>query len=65
MNRSDITAEQATALEALYHRHNEDFKTSNSLEDFFATAYRAFGSYIMVPYAGMILGIEEDGYTHS
>jgi hypothetical protein len=28
-------------------------------------AFRAFGDCVMINWAGMILGIETDGYTHS
>lgn len=29
------------------------------------TAFLAFGDCVMVPWCGMVLGIEKDGYCHS
>lgn len=36
-----------------------------SYRAFRRTVIPAFGDCIMVPWCGMILGIESDGYTHS
>lgn len=37
----------------------------NRYKAFRRTARFAFGDCLMVPWAGMVLGIESDGYTHS
>jgi len=42
-------------LETNPHAHYRDFRR---------TVFSSFGC-VMVPFAGMILGIEPDGYTHS
>ena len=36
-----------------------------SYNTFRRSASRAFGNCLMVPWCGMMLGIETDGYTHS
>lgn len=33
--------------------------------EFRRTTFIAFGDCVMVPWKGMVLGIEKDGYTHS
>jgi len=38
---------------------------STQYRRFLKTVQSAFGDCLMVPYAGMWLGIEKDGYTHS
>ena len=58
-----LTREQRVALKKVYDR---DFMVAPSYLAFRRTAFRAFfDDCIMVPWKGMILGIETDGYTHS
>jgi hypothetical protein len=52
------------ALKSVYDRDWRDKPTSYLA--FRRTASRAIGdACIMVPWCGMVLGIEPDGYTHS
>mgnify|MGYP003148461483 CR=1 FL=1 len=57
-----LTREQKIALKAVYDR---DTTVAPSYLAFRRTAFLAFGDCVMVPWCGMILGIETDGYTHS
>ena len=56
-----ITKEQQIALKRVYDRSPLDL----TYLQFRRTAFLAFGDCVMVPWCGMILGIERDGYTHS
>ena len=65
-----LTRQQREALRRVYERRRHDEVTSGRYMA--ATTYRAFRrtvqpgpGCIMVRYAGMWLGIEPDGYTHS
>ena len=62
-----ITKEQRTALKRIYDRdQNSDQPTWNNYREFRRTVqYASYDSCIMVPWSGMWLGIEKDGYTHS
>ncbi len=62
-NLSTATDAQIAALAKVYLR-NWDTKPE-SFEAFLSTAQTAFGDCVMVPWCGMWLGIETDGYTHS
>lgn len=53
------TKAQRAALKKVWLRD-----TSATYREFRKTVQPSFG-YIMVPFAGMWLGIETDGYTHS
>lgn len=55
------TKAQQQALLRLYQR----FQQSESFLKFRRNAFWAFGDCLMVPWAGMLIGIEADGYTHS
>ena len=62
-----ITKEQRTALKRVYDRdHGSDQPTwANYLAFRRTVQYASYDSCIMVKWAGMWLGIEADGYTHS
>jgi len=55
------TKAQQKALLSLYQR----FQQSPSYLKFRRNAFWAYGDVLMVPWAGMYVGIEADGYTHS
>ena len=66
------TKEQARALARLFER--SDPKPAHPVNQrawlrryraFRRTAFLAFGDCMMVPWCGMTIGIEADGYTHS
>lgn len=63
---------QREALKRVYLRIVSETRGSMTQQQFMAFTYRAFRrtvqpgpDCIMVPFAGMWLGIERDGYTHS
>lgn len=62
------TREQQLALLKVWMRDKE-WNRKNRVETYLKfrrTAYKAFADEcIMVPWCGMILGIERDGHTHS
>ena len=59
-----LTKPQRRALHQLFARSGES--TRMSYRAFRRTVHPGFGgSYIMVPFCGMQVGIEQDGYTHS
>lgn len=60
-----ITKEQQRALYAVYLRKPERERYFQSYLRFRRTAFLAFGDCLMVPWFGMVLGIEVDGHTHS
>jgi len=68
-----VTADQFRALCDLYSRMNVDGdKTHPTFDDFLLIVQREFASAeenkpvpILVPFYGMLLGIELDGYCHS
>lgn len=62
-NRRIPTKEQQRALLALYRR----YKQSDSYLRFRRNAYWEYGSdpALIVPWCGMCVGIEPDGYTHT
>ena len=61
-----VTKAQRKALKRVYDRERgETPATFQGYLRFRRKAFRAFGNCLMVPFAGMILGIESDGYTHS
>jgi len=57
-----LTKAQRTALRKVFMRFNDADTTSYLI--FRRTVVQGWGC-IMVPFAGMWLGIEPDGYTHS
>lgn len=66
------TKEQRIALAKVFQRHDPLPEHPINRRDwlrryraFRRTAWIAFGDCLMVPWAGMMLGIERDGYTHS
>lgn len=60
-----ITKAQRKALHKIYLRLDTKQRFKLTYRQFRKTAAPAFGDCVMVPYAGMVLGIEADGYTHS
>jgi hypothetical protein len=56
-----ITREQR---EALLRKYNQNSSGAKSYREFRGRVRSALG-YIMIPWCGMWLGIETDGYTHS
>jgi hypothetical protein len=58
------TREQRVALKVIWQRRIWDLPNPLSYREFRRTVTPGLG-YIMVPWAGMWLGIEPDGYTHS
>ena len=64
MNSKPLTKEQRIALFRIYNR--EWMAKPETYLAFRRTAIQTHsGLLIMVPWAGMWLGIEPDGYTHS
>lgn len=59
-----ITKAQQRALYAVFMRDSKETRDITYLQ-FRRTAYTWFGDCLMVPWCGMVLGIETDGYTHS
>lgn len=57
------TPEQLAALRRVWERPQDGPKAT--WEEFRTSAQIAFGDCVMVPWCGMVLGIETDGYTHS
>jgi hypothetical protein len=57
-----LTLPQSNALWAVYRRDN--WKPNKTFADFLASVTMGPGC-VMVPWAGLHLGIEPDGYTHS
>jgi len=58
-----MTDEQFGAIVGVYLR---DTSVTKTFQQFFRTAEPAVGMKVcMLPWKGMFLGIEEDGYTHS
>lgn len=62
-----LTKEQRKSLKRIYDRdQNSNNPECTSYRAFRRTVqYASYDSYIMVNWAGMWLGIEKDGYTHS
>ena len=58
------TKAQLQALKAVWLRPM-DSPHGLTYRQFRRTAFPAFHDCLMVPWAGMTLGIETDGYTHS
>ena len=60
----ELTQEQRLALREVYSRGVNDEESFNT---FLSRATFELGGYgaVMVPWAGMWLGIEKDGHTHS
>ena len=59
-----LTHAQRKALHALFARSRESQRMT--YRQFRRTIRPGFGGdYIMVPFCGMQVGIEQDGYTHS
>ena len=56
-----LTRAQVEALHKLWQRHNQGL----TYLQFRRTAWVAFSDYVAVPWCGMHMGIESDGYTHS
>lgn len=50
---------------ALLNVYNRDRGVASSYRAFRGRVEGGHRSYIMVPWKGMVLGIETDGYTHS
>lgn len=61
-----LTKQQRKALKRVYDRPNScgTSATGMTYRKFRRTVQQGFGC-IMVPWCGMWLGIEKDGYTHS
>ena len=68
-----LTKDQRTALKRLYHRAVIAYSYGPQRNGVHYMGYRAFRrsvlpgppGCVLVPYAGMWVGIETDGYTHS
>ena len=67
-----LTRQQREALLRVYRRASEATRRSMSADEYMKFTYLRFRRQvlpgpgcIMVPFAGMWLGIEPDGYTHS
>ena len=73
MNMTKLTRGQREALATVYRRELDSDrvgtwrvpKTLKGYRAFRRTVYPGNWGCVMVPWAGMHLGIEEDGYTHS
>jgi len=63
MNSKPLTKEQRDALLRIYNR--EWAGKPDSYLAFRRTASQSYMGCVMVPWCGMWLGIEPDGYTHS
>ena len=61
MKRRVPTKAQQKSLLGLYQRYQQ----SPSFLRFRRNAFWAFGNVLMVPWCGMIVGIEPDGEVHS
>lgn len=60
------TRKQRESLKRIFYRTDYMPKNLHHYREFRKTVLRRFGGEaIMVPFAGMWLGIESDGYTHS
>ena len=59
-----ITKAQRHAIKRLWQRETND-PVRVTYRHLRKTAFVAFGDCLMVPWCGMIIGIETDGYTHS
>ena len=57
-----FTKDQLKALKRVYDR---DHSVAKNYRAFRKRASLAFSDCMMVPWKGMYLGIETDGYTHS
>lgn len=67
-----LTRAQRESLKKVYHRAEQSYALGPARDGFHFMGYRAFRrgvlpgpGCVMVKYAGMWLGIEPDGYTHS
>jgi hypothetical protein len=67
-----LTKQQKAALMRVFQRNDPKPDHPINRREWFRryrkfrrTAFVAFGDCLMVPWAGMTLGIEADGYTHS
>lgn len=67
-----LTRPQREAAVKIYRRSVEETRRSLTAQEYRAFTYRSFRrraqpgpGCVMVPFAGMWLGIEPDGYTHS
>lgn len=67
-----LTRLQREALKRVYHRAVHSYAQGPERQGAYFMGYRAFRRTVqpgpgcaMVPFAGMWLGIEPDGYTHS
>jgi len=60
----ELTKEQLAALKEIYNR---DSSVAADFTAFLKTVTPGFGldSHVMVPFNGIWLGVEADGYTHS
>lgn len=57
-----LTRAQRVALKRVFDRSNDGAK---SYLQFRRRAHYSFIGCVMIPWCGMWIGIEEDGYTHS
>ena len=68
-----VTGAQAKAIKKLWWRMSADERGQwgaysdprGAYKAFRKTAFPAFQGCVMIPWRGMIMGIEKDGYTHS
>jgi len=62
-----LTRAQREALKRVYHRAYTPMRDGVHFMNYFAFRRTVFlgPGCIMVPFAGMLLGIEPDGYAHS
>ena len=62
-----LTKLQRQALARVYHRSYTPMRDGVHFKNYYTFRRTVFlgPGCIMVPFAGMLLGIEPDGYTHS
>lgn len=62
----NMTPDQANTLLVYYVRQRKESPDPKSWESFFGgCAWDSINGCLMMPYAGMVVGIERDGYAHS
>lgn len=62
----NMTPEQAETLLTFYVRQRAESPKPKSWDSFFGgCAWNSLLGCLMMPYAGMVVGIERDGYAHS
>ncbi len=65
IGRFEITADQLRALRLKYQQNPDDAASFAQFKGRARPAGTGSDRYVMLPWCGMWLGIEPDGYTHS